>query len=68
MSSKLLKVPEAQEVTGFGRTTMYGLIASGELPVLRVGRAVRIPADALERWIQERTTGGVTPESELVRG
>jgi hypothetical protein len=25
------------------------------LPVVRIGRATRIPAAALERWVEERT-------------
>jgi len=39
---------------GLGRTTIYALIGSGDLPVIRVGKAVRIPMTALEKWVEER--------------
>ena len=39
----LLKVEAAAKLLSLGRTKTYALIASGELPVIRVGRAVRVP-------------------------
>ncbi len=50
----LLRIPEVMSALGLGRTKIYELIASGELPVVRIGRAVRISASALEMWINER--------------
>jgi excisionase family DNA binding protein len=41
-----------------GRTKVYEMAAAGELPVFRIGSAVRIPQKALERWIVDHTTGG----------
>jgi excisionase family DNA binding protein len=54
----LLKADEVARRLSLGRATVYLMIASGELPTLRKGRAVRVPARALERWIDERTTAG----------
>jgi excisionase family DNA binding protein len=34
-----------------GRTTLYGLMASGELETIKVGRARLVPAAALDRFI-----------------
>jgi excisionase family DNA binding protein len=34
-----------------GRSKVYGMLKDGTLPVVRFGRAVRVPADALEGWI-----------------
>jgi len=31
------------------------MVAAGELPVIRIGRSVRIPRQALERWIRDQT-------------
>jgi excisionase family DNA binding protein len=39
------------------------MIAREELPVVRIGRAVRIPRRDLERWITARTTGGQPPRA-----
>lgn len=58
MENELLTVSEAARRLSLGRATTYQLAQRGELPVIRVGRAVRIPARALEEWILSRTTGG----------
>ncbi len=50
----LLRIPEVMEILGLGRTKIYELIGSGELPVIRVGKAVRIPVTALEKWVEEQ--------------
>jgi excisionase family DNA binding protein len=50
----LLRIPEVMSMLGLGRTKIYELIATGELPVIRVGKAVRISIVALEKWIEER--------------
>ncbi|MEO8973770.1 MAG: helix-turn-helix domain-containing protein [Ktedonobacteraceae bacterium] len=50
----LLRIPEVMRTLGLGRTKIYELIATDELPVVRVGRAVRISPIALEQWIKER--------------
>lgn len=36
---------------GLGRTTIYELLRAGELQAVHVGRATRIPARELQRWI-----------------
>ena len=38
----LLRIPEVAEVLGIGRTKIYEMIATGELPTVRFGRAVRV--------------------------
>jgi excisionase family DNA binding protein len=38
-----------------GRTKAFQLIARGEVPVVRIGRCVRVPRSALESWIAART-------------
>jgi len=55
----LLDALEVAELLGIGRTKTYELIARGELPVLRVGRCVRVPRSGLDTWIASRTTRGV---------
>lgn len=64
MESLLLRVDEVAQLLKIGRTRTFELIASGELPVVRIGRAVRVPRDDLERWLRSRTTGGLTSEVE----
>jgi excisionase family DNA binding protein len=54
----LLKADEVARRLSLGRATVYLMMASGELPTLRKGRAVRVPARALEQWIEEQTVSG----------
>jgi excisionase family DNA binding protein len=58
----LLRAAEVAAVLGVGRSTVYELIVRGELPAVRIGRLVRVPAPALERWIDRRTSGGRAAE------
>lgn len=53
----LLTIPEAASVLALGRTTLYELIAAGELEVVHVGRAARVPVDALRQFVEERRAG-----------
>lgn len=48
----LLTVKDVESALQLGRTRTYELVRSGELPVIRIGRAVRIPRDALRRWVE----------------
>jgi excisionase family DNA binding protein len=51
----LLRAEEVSRLLQIGRTLTFQLIADGDLPVVRIGRAVRVPRYELERWIRERT-------------
>jgi excisionase family DNA binding protein len=48
----LLRVPEAARLLSVSRSTLYQLVAAGEVPVVRVGRSVRVVRRELERWVQ----------------
>jgi len=58
--SALLRIAEAAELLGVGRSTVYQLVSANAVPVVRVGRLVRIPRDALLRWIKDHVH---SPES-----
>lgn len=48
----LLTVEDVQNALRLGRTKIYELIRTGQLPVVRIGRSVRIRREALERWLE----------------
>ncbi|MFD8969291.1 helix-turn-helix domain-containing protein [Streptomyces sp. NPDC059568] len=50
-----LTVEEAARRLGVGRTTMYALLAAGEIPSIAIGRLRRIPAEALSDYVAART-------------
>lgn len=52
---ELLRSEEAAQVFGVGRSKVFEMLRAGELPVIRMGRSVRIPRRALATWMEERT-------------
>jgi excisionase family DNA binding protein len=52
----LLRVEEAARILALGRSKTYELIARGELPSVRIGRAVRVPRNALQEWLRAQVT------------
>jgi excisionase family DNA binding protein len=51
-----LSYPEAQTVSGLGRTTLWSLVSSGKVKAARVGRAVRISRRSLEEFMETHAT------------
>lgn len=49
----LLRPLEAARLLGIGRSKLFEMLARNELPVLRLGRCVRIPRQGLEDWVNE---------------
>ena len=54
MEKLLLRPVEAAEAIGISRSKIYELLASGELPSVRIGASVRVPVEALRAWIAEQ--------------
>jgi excisionase family DNA binding protein len=46
----LLKVEEAADALRIGRTVMYGLIKSGQIASVLIGRSRRVSVDALREY------------------
>jgi excisionase family DNA binding protein len=57
MEKLLLKPAEVSELVGLGQSKTYELIATGEIPSVRIGRSVRVPADRLREWIEQLKGG-----------
>ena len=69
----LLTIPEAARRLRIGRTLAYELIGAGTLEVVHIGRAVRVPVDAVDdfverRRIEERSSTGRRVDSPMRRG
>ena len=50
----LLTIPQVAKTLNLGRTKVYHLIATKQLPVMRFGRAVRVSSASLKRWIEQQ--------------
>ena len=53
-NSEWLSLKDVQQLLGIGRTKAYELVATGELPAVRIGRSIRINKGELDEWIQNR--------------
>jgi excisionase family DNA binding protein len=51
----LLRPAEVAAALGFSRAQVYGLIRKRQLPSVRIGSSVRVPSEALTKWIEEHT-------------
>lgn len=67
MDKGLLKIEDAARVLSLGRSKTYQLVMEGAIPSIHIGRSRRIPAAALERWIDQRTQEAETGRSVIGR-
>jgi excisionase family DNA binding protein len=63
MEKLLLTVPEAAHALGVGRSQMYALLASHQVPQLRLGRSIRVPADELAAWVKRQVPSEPGPRA-----
>jgi excisionase family DNA binding protein len=53
---RLLTYDEAGEYLAVGRTTMYDLVAKGDLPTVKIRRCTRFKREDLEDYIESQTS------------
>ena len=51
MQKRLLTVSEAAHVMGVSRSLLYQRVLSGEIASFKIGRARRIPVEAIDEFI-----------------
>jgi len=49
-----LRVRDGAYITSLSESRIYELIQEGEIKVVRVGRSVRIPANAFREWMRRQ--------------
>ncbi|WP_081398185.1 MULTISPECIES: helix-turn-helix domain-containing protein [Paenibacillus] len=55
MEPTLLTIDEARSILRVGRNVMYQLIKQGGICHILVGKQIRIPREALYKWIESKT-------------
>ena len=63
MEKLLLKVVEAADLTGLGRSKAYELVANGTWPSISIGRSVRVPLAGLKLWIEQQEAEQAQPQT-----
>lgn len=62
----LLTVEEAAQMLGVGRTTLFGLLQSGQLASVRIGAARRVSVQAIEEFVDQLTERTPPPDDAAV--
>ncbi len=57
----LLTIPEVAFVLGCGRTLVYDLIGSKQLPIVKIGRLTRVRVDAVHDFVSGRAASPSPP-------
>lgn len=57
MEKLLLTPEEAADVLSIGRSKLYTLLATGDVPSVRIGACRRIPLSALVEYVERLTDG-----------
>jgi excisionase family DNA binding protein len=57
----LLRIEEAAEALSLGRSKTYELIQDGRLRVVKIGRATRVPVDAVRDFERQLAAESTTP-------
>lgn len=57
---RVFNVAEAAAVLGMSRSKLYQFIASGELRTIHIGRLCRIPVQAIDEFVERRTSAAST--------
>lgn len=52
-----IRVDAAAQILGISRSSVYAMIAAGELPSVLIGRSRRVPYRQLEEWVEEHVVG-----------
>jgi len=57
MNKKLLRLPEVAKILDVRQGRVYALAREGLLPVIRIGRQLRVDPDKLQEWLDNGGQG-----------
>lgn len=57
-TAPLLTIRDLRARLACSKDLAYHLVASGSIPSVRLGTAIRVRPEALERWLLDREQGG----------
>jgi excisionase family DNA binding protein len=53
-AQELLRVVDVAPVCGVTPSRIYQMVAAGQIPAVRVAGSIRIPREALKRWLDQQ--------------
>ena len=54
LQQEWISVAQMQKILGISRTKAYELIASGEVPAVKIGRVLRVNRRQLDAWLERQ--------------
>lgn len=66
MERLLLRVSEAADSLGIGRTLAYDLVREGVIPSIQLGARIRVPKAELEQSIAARVAAAVEERARVL--
>ena len=67
MDRLLLNVGEVAGQLGISKATAYALISRKELPSIRIGTKIGVPADALRSWVARQAPASESENAPAVK-
>lgn len=49
-----VRIPLAAQMLGIGKSTLYEMIAAGEIETIKIGRSTLVPTDSLRAFLARR--------------
>lgn len=59
-SLEMLRASDLAPMLGVSACRVYQLIAAGEIPAVRIGRAIRVPRRAWDQWVEGRSKAALS--------
>ena len=59
MENELLNLSEVMKILSVSRQKIYMMANNNEIPIIRIGRNIKVPRRALEQWIEKNTKASV---------
>lgn len=67
MELQLLKSDEVAEILKISRAMAYKLMQRGEIPTIKIGSAVRVRVEDLEKYVEQKAAQNVPFSDEKLR-
>ena len=64
MEKRLLTIGETADQLGLGRSATYLLVLGGRIRSLKIGRARRVPVEAIDEFIEREERANEAPSDE----
>ncbi|WP_186402516.1 helix-turn-helix domain-containing protein [Sphingopyxis sp. P1IMeth2] len=58
-----VRIPLAAQMLGIGKSTLYEMIAAGEIETVKIGRCTLVPTDSLRSFLTRRRNSISTGEA-----